>query len=232
MPTLERRHIKQPVEYRASQSGPGTLHGYAAVFNSYSQNLGGYVEQVDPNAFSKTLGDGLPVLCRYNHDDNYLLGTTEAETLRLLVDDVGLAYDDDLPGTTAGNDCSALAQRGDLRYSSFAFYTMEDEWGVTEQGFPVRTLLQVQLLDVAPVNSPAYLDSTVGLRSLAERLHVDVEQVKHASTVELRGLLLGEQIELPPVERRAEEEAKPEEQGDTHSQLDIQRRLLDLEHLR
>ena len=53
-----------------------------------------------------------------------------------------------------------------MKWSSFAFRTIEDEWGVTEQGFPLRTLLAVQLVDVAPVNSPAYLDTSVAARSL------------------------------------------------------------------
>ena len=232
---VERRHLAKPVEFRASENGPGTLHGYAAVFNRYSQNLGGFVEQVDPGAFSKTVGDGLPVLCRYNHDDNYLLGTTEAQTLRLAIDEIGLEYEDDLPNTTAGNDVSALAQRFDLRYSSFAFRTIEDEWSLTEQGFPLRTLLQVQLLDVAPVNSPAYLDSSVGMRSLASKLDVEPEQLEHATTAELRSLILGESIELPPAEKRGEEEQQKETdqgQGDTHPSVALRKRELEILKLR
>lgn len=229
---LERRHIAKPVEYRAAEDGPGVLFGYAATFNNYSQNLGGFVEQVAPGAFAKSLGDNLSVLCRYNHDDNYLLGTTEAQTLRLIPDDNGLGYEVDLPATTSGNDVSVLAKRGDVRYSSFAFYTLEDEWSVTEQGFPLRTLLSVQLVDVAPVNSPAYLDSSAGMRSLADRLEVDVEQVSNASTAELRSLILGESIELPPAETRTEQEAHEGGQGETHPHVSILQRQLDLEKLR
>jgi hypothetical protein len=33
----------------------------------------------------------------------------------------------------------------------------------------MRTLLKVRLMDVAPVNSPAYEDTSVGLRSLASK---------------------------------------------------------------
>jgi HK97 family phage prohead protease len=223
---LERRHIAKPVEYRAAGSGPGVLFGYAASFNKYSQNLGGFVEQVAPGAFAKSLGDNLAVLCRYNHDDNYLLGTTEAQTLRLVPDDIGLGYEVDLPDTSSGKDVSVLAKRGDVRYSSFAFYTLEDEWSVTEQGFPLRTLLSVQLVDVAPVNSPAYLDSTAGMRSLADRLDVDVEKVSHASTAELRSLILGEPIELP-AEKRGEHHPDGG-QGDTHPTISLLQRQHEL----
>jgi hypothetical protein len=34
---------------------------------------------------------------------------------------------------------------------------------------------------VAPVNSPAYLDTTAGLRSLAEKCHADIEEVRAAA---------------------------------------------------
>ena len=175
---VERRHLAQPVELRKLDGGIGVLRGYAAKYMRYSQNLGGFVEQVAAAAFLKSLGDKVPVIARYNHDDNYLLGTTEAETLRLLSDEVGLPYEVDLPDTTAGRDVAVLAFRGDLRYSSFAFHTIEDEWSVTEQGFPLRTLLNVQLIDVAPVNTPAYMDTSTGLRSLAHRIDVDPEHSK------------------------------------------------------
>lgn len=167
---LEVRVAPQTVEFRASSTDGqlGTLYGYAAVFNRLSQNLGGFVEQVDPAAFNKSLADQVPVMCRYNHEDDGLLGTTWADTLRLSVDDTGLAYEVDLPDTQAGRDCKALAARGDLKWSSFAFRTIEDEWTFTDQGFPLRTLKGVLLIDVAPVNSPAYLDTTVAARSLTE----------------------------------------------------------------
>lgn len=191
---LEHRNVVHTVELRASKtgSGPGTLVGYASKFNLLSQNLGGFVEAVAPGAFEKSISDELRVLCRYNHDDNYLLGTTEADTLTLAIDEVGLGYEDDLPDTSAGRDVAVLAARGDLRYSSFAFYCIEDEWSTTPQGFPLRTLLQVQLVDVAPVNSPAYLDSTVAMRSLSERIGVPVTALQGKPVEEVRALLAGE----------------------------------------
>lgn len=163
---LEIRTAAHAVELRAEGNGLGTLTGYAAVFNRHSQNLGGFVEQVDPAAFTKSLADGLPVMARGNHSDAMLLGTTWAETLRLSVDGTGLRYEVDLPDTGAGRDFRELAARGDIKWSSFAFRTIEDDWSVTEQGFPLRTLRAVQLVDVAPVNSPAYLDTSVAVRSL------------------------------------------------------------------
>lgn len=186
---IERRNTSGKVELRASSTGPGTLFGYAAVFNRASQNLGGFVEQVDPGAFTKSLGDAVRVLARFNHDDNYLLGTTDAGTCRLSVDGTGLAYEVDLPDTQAGRDVAVLASRGDLRFSSFAFRTILDDWSMTPDDFPLRTLLAVQLVDVAPVVTPAYMDSTAGMRSLAGKLGVDVEVLATKPLEEVRNMI-------------------------------------------
>ncbi len=176
---FERRFTAVPVELRA-KSESMKIGGYAAVFNRFSQNLGGFVEKVDPSFFNKSRGDGWPdVLARYNHDDNMLLGTTGGGTLRLKLDETGLDYEVDLPQSRA--DIGELVARGDVRKSSFAFRTFEDDWGLTDQGFPMRTLLSGQLIDVAPVNIPAYNDSTAGLRSLANKMQCDLEEVRSAA---------------------------------------------------
>lgn len=47
---------------------------------------------------------------------------------------------------------------------------LEDRWGQTEDGMPLRTLLHVKLVDTAPVINPAYLDTTSGMRPLAGHL--------------------------------------------------------------
>lgn len=221
MRDLEKRDNAGLVELRANQDGTSVLTGYAAVFNRYSQNLGGFVEQVDPAAFTKSLADSVPVVARFNHQDNLLLGTSEAGTLTLEIDGTGLRYTVDLPDTTAGRDVKALAERGDLRYSSFAFRTMEDEWDWTPDGFPLRTLRAVQLVDVAPVVNPAYRDTTTGLRSLAESFHVDLEAVRAAANDNaLARLLAGKE------DSRAHGHPGSESggQGETHPAL-AERRL-------
>lgn len=176
MSDAERRFTSVPVETRA-KSDSLTIGGYAAKFMRISQNLGGFVEQIDRGFFNKSRGDGWPsVVARYNHDDMSLLGTSDARTLRLGLDDIGLTYDVDLPQSR--NDVYELVQRGDVRQSSFAFITFEDDWATTDQGFPLRTLVSGRLLDVAPVNTPAYEDTSVGLRSLAAKFSADVEEVR------------------------------------------------------
>jgi len=152
------------------------------MFGRVSQNLGGFVEVVERSFFNKSRGDGWPdVMARYNHDDNMLLGTSGAGTLTLSLDETGLDYLVDPPQSRA--DVVELVQRGDVRKSSFAFRLPKegDEWTMSDQGYPLRRLVTGQLVDVAPVNAPAYLDTSAGLRSLAERMDADVEEVRSAA---------------------------------------------------
>jgi HK97 family phage prohead protease len=174
MTDAERRFTSVPVEVRAGSDGTMIVGGYAGQSNKLSQNLGGFVERYAPTFWSKSRGDGWPgVMARYNHDDNQLLGTTGGNTLRLGVDEVGLTYDVNLdPEISYQRDLYALVKRGDVRKSSQAFIVYEEEWSTTDQGFPLRTLISGKLVDVAPVNTPAYDDSSVGVRGLAEERSV------------------------------------------------------------
>lgn len=181
---LERRFTPGQVEVRAAATEKRTIGGYAAKFNRASQNLGGFIEVIAPAAFNRSRGNGFPdVMARYNHDDNMLLGTSNARTLQLEVDDIGLLYSVDLPQSRA--DVYELVQRGDVGKSSFAFRVIGDdgdEWGLSEQNFPQRTLLSVELHDVAPVNVPAYNDTSTAVRSLAKHVHADPEEVRKIAT--------------------------------------------------
>jgi uncharacterized protein len=175
MAAVERRFTTLPVELRATGDSP-KIGGYAAKFNKESRNLGGFIEIVQPTFFNKSRGDNWPdVMARYNH--TMLIGTTAAGTLQLRVDEIGLDYEVVPPQSRA--DVVELVQRGDVRKSSFAFRLPGeggDDWGMTEQGYPKRSLISGQLVDVAPVDDPAYLDTTTALRALG---NPDSEQAVH-----------------------------------------------------
>lgn len=171
-PDYETRAHAGRVELRAAPdgaSGPGTLTGYGAVFDSPSRDLGGFVEVIERSAFGDAGDDGLlditmhvRVMARGNHKSEYLLGTTDAGTLRLYVDDAGLRYEIDLPDTSYGRDFAVLAERGDIRFSSFAFRTLPegDDWRYGANDELVRYVTRAQLVDVAPVADPAYWGTT------------------------------------------------------------------------
>lgn len=179
MSEVERRFTPGQVEVRATAKDSRTVGGYALKFNKQSRNLGGFVEQIAGSALNKSRGDGWPeVMARYNHDDNMLLGTTAARTLRLTVDDQGLVYEVDVPQARA--DVYELVQRGDVTKSSFAFMVPPggDDWSLNDLDIPLRTLNSIKLVDVAPVNAPAYMDTSTAVRSLAVKMHADEAEVR------------------------------------------------------
>jgi HK97 family phage prohead protease len=179
MSDAERRFTSVPVEIRAGSDKP-TIGGYAAKFTpAISQNLGGFKEQIMPVAFNRSASQGWPdVQARYNHEDSMLLGTVGGGSLRLRVNDTGLQYEVDMLDDAISQRIYKLVARGDVRQSSFAFIADQDEWTTDDTGFPLRSLHQVRLVDVAPVNAPAYLDTTAAVRSLAKRFDALEEEVR------------------------------------------------------
>lgn len=158
---LERRMTTGEVEFRAKGSNM-YVEGYASVFEKRSGNLGGFVERVKPTAFNKTIQEA-DVRALWNHDPQYVLGRTGARTLELSIDQSGLYYRSLLPNTSYAKDLAALLERRDVRESSFTFFNVQDSWDLTEEGYPQRSLIEVGLIDVAPVTFPAYPDATSGV---------------------------------------------------------------------
>lgn len=202
--TYERRTATGTVELRAV-GDKRVIAGYGAVFNKLSQNLGGFVEQVAPGAFAKTIQEQ-DIRALFNHGEDGVLGRLAAKTLRLVEDGTGLAYEIDPPDTTLGRDVATLIARGDISGSSFGFRVIEDDWGETEAGFPLRTLKQVSLRDVGPVTFPAYVDTSTAMRSFAEARSVDLAVVMAAAAAgDLRSIQPqepGDGRETPTVHRR------------------------------
>lgn len=173
---LERRILREPVAIRSTEAG-ARIGGYALKFNKLSRNLGGWVEQIDPSSLRKSEGDGWPgVMARYNHD--LLLGSIAGNSLRLSVDGTGLDYEVDLLDDPTSQRVYRLTERGDVSKSSFAAYMHESDWSQTPDGFPLRTVVSMSLVDVAPVDDPAYFDTSTGLRSLAEARDMELAEVQ------------------------------------------------------
>jgi HK97 family phage prohead protease len=162
---LERRYTAAEVEVR-SHGAKVFIEGYAAVFGKRSGNLGGFVEVVEPTAFTKTVKEA-DVRALQNHDANLVLGRTKAGTLELSIDQSGLYYRVLPPNTTYARDLLEVMERGDVNQSSFSFFKVHDDWDLTEEEFPQRHLQEVGLVDVSPVTYPAYEDATSGVGRVA-----------------------------------------------------------------
>jgi uncharacterized protein len=193
---IETRSFTLPPELRNTNSG-NTIGGYASPFDVRSQPLpspsgGLFVEVVSTRAWNKAKGDdwvGVESFWEHKRDNpEYMLGTTKTGSLRCGVDNLGLWYEVDL--LPARYDLRDLVARGDVGGSSVTMIVMDDDWSVSENGFPVRTLNSCRLIELGPTANPAYLNSSVSLRSLAKFCDAPLSDIEErAATGDLRGLL-------------------------------------------
>jgi len=145
------------------------IRGYAAVFDKFSDDLGGFVEKIARGAFQKSLKSD-DVRALFNHDPNYVLGRTKPGTLRLTEDDKGLAIEIDPPETQWARDLQVSIDRGDISQMSFGFRVVSDDWKHVNGKVSERTLIEVRLFDVSPVTFPAYPQTTVKVRDYLKSL--------------------------------------------------------------
>ena len=71
------------------------IRGYAVVFNTPSEDLGGFVETIEPSAVDRTLRENLDVRALVDHDTSKIIGRTKAGTLALTKDSRGLLVEID-----------------------------------------------------------------------------------------------------------------------------------------
>ena len=141
--------------------------GYGSVFNTLSNELGGFREIIAEGAFDGRLNDDVRFLI--NHDGLPLARTTNG-TLKLTTDERGLKYEAQVANTSLGRDLIELMKNGTVNQSSFAFVVEDDSWEVRD-GINIRTVNKVsRLYDVSAVTYPAFEEASasVALRSMEE----------------------------------------------------------------
>lgn len=173
--------------FEIREDGDGIrIEGYAALFDSRSENLGGFTETIERGAFRKSLDSRNNVMFYFNHDSSMVLASKRAGTLRLEEDERGLKVSADIAPTSYGRDAKILVERGDVTGFSFGFSMPSDgrgdEWN--PEGTE-RILKSVRLFEVSLVGSPAYAETngTAMIRNfdmVAERADVDPEALADA----------------------------------------------------
>lgn len=166
MNKIERRFI--PSELRASADEP-RISGYSIVFDSWSEDLGGFRERIAPDATIE-YDD---VVAKFNHDNNFVLGRLSSGTLKLNRDERGISMENDPPDTQWARDLLVSMRRGDIKQQSFAFRVADrktgQEWEERD-GMLWRTLKHIKISDVSVVTDPAYSKTDAQVRSLSEIL--------------------------------------------------------------
>lgn len=177
-----RSYSAEPIELR-QLNGEMRISGYAAVYNSFSRDMGGMKEIIKPGAFDKSLDEvrngKREVVARFNHQGGFnLLASTKNGSLELRSDSKGLHYDARLLQTQASKDAYSMIQSGLISGSSFAFNVTDiggEHW-TSNKGETIRELRSVNLVDVAPCEEAAYEAATVQTRSMIESWKAFIEQ--------------------------------------------------------
>lgn len=166
MNSRETRAFTAELRIQGGGDTPSRIVGHAALFNSLSEDLGGFREQIAPGAFSDSIKSD-DVRALFNHSPDYILGRTASGTLTLSEDDDGLVSEIDPPNTQFVRDLMVSIERGDISQMSFAFRVKPDgqTWEERDE-MTLRTLTNVTLYDVSPVTFPAYPETDVGVRSM------------------------------------------------------------------
>lgn len=157
--TIEQRTLSSNLEVRESTEGTGlTVSGYAIRFNEPSQPLEyGFKEIIKPGAFSESLAKR-NIVALHQHDDKQLLGSTQANSLRLEEREEGIYFELDLLETR--KELYELVKRGDLKSASFGF-TVTDEKFNRNGNEDIREVRKGTLYEISLVHTPAYPTTTV-----------------------------------------------------------------------
>lgn len=200
------------IEARVADDGTEEkrVRGYATVFDEpyLLFDWGDYrvFEQIDPHAFDDC--DMSDVIMQYDHEGRVFARNTNG-TLKLEIDERGLAVDADLSGTALGGELYEEISGGYTTKMSFGFMVAEDKREVINDHenhttTVNRTITKIsKLYDVSAVSIPANDATEISARSFcdgviaeleAERLRAEELMLERARTATRARALKGEQL--------------------------------------
>lgn len=143
------------------------VHGVPVVFNTptvlWEYDGIQFKEQIDRHAFDKC--DMSDVIFNYNHG-GHVAARLRNNTLKLLINDVGMEMDAFLGGTEFGRQLLEEIRGGYIDKMSFAF-TVAEDGDEYDAATHTRTITRIKkLYDVSAVDIPAYDTTSISARDL------------------------------------------------------------------
>ena len=166
--TMEKRVYNIETRVEKDENDREVVVGYGSIFNSRSENLGGFYEFIAPEAITNETIMASDVRALINHDPNLILARSKngEGNLMLSVDEKGLRYQFNIPETSYGKDLAINLKNGNISQSSFAFTIAEggDTWSTDDEGRDIRTITKInRLYDISSVTYPAYSEASSDL---------------------------------------------------------------------
>ncbi len=164
---MEKRFLKvKELRVATGADGQKTLTGYAGVYNSLSEDLGGWKEKLTPGTFSRSLKQQPDIRMFSEHDPKQgILGRTKSGTLKVDEDGSGIHFELAVPNTTLGNDVVESVNRGDIDGCSLGMVVRDCSWDKVD-GNVLRTVNDADLDHITVTSMPAYTGTSVQLRTL------------------------------------------------------------------
>jgi len=146
------------------------ISGYVNVTEKKSRPVitphGKVLEEIEPRAFERALARAGDITVTVDHDSTHVYASTNAGTLELYEDNIGLHADVLIQDETLID----LAKQGKIRGWSFGMYNVQDELEQRAEGLPVRHIRELDLDHVTLVvkKQPCYSATSVEIRAEAE----------------------------------------------------------------
>ena len=209
-------YCHRSAEFRASgnegQTDGRTLEGYAAVFDTDTEINsweGQFVERIAKGAFKKTLNERKPIM-QYDHGRDTRVGSVPIGVYNeIREDDHGLFVSGRVFDNNVVEPVRQAIEAQAISGMSFKFRVTRDEWrdgsGKLLRGNEIgnllfdpgsrgplqRTIKEVSLFEAGPVASPAYSQTSVGVRSMADMTEAD----RQALAAEYRRTMMVEEVD-------------------------------------
>jgi HK97 family phage prohead protease len=136
------------------------------MFNDQTVIAGEFRERIAQGAVTRTLNEHPDVVMLLAHDSGRVLGRVSAGTLSLQQDRIGLYFSLQVdPSTPEGQTALGTVGRQDVKGCSFGFRVRGETWEDGGNRLPLRTITDVDLLEVTLTAFPAYETTSASLRS-------------------------------------------------------------------
>lgn len=163
---MEKEIRQLQIDYRADADSR-KVEGVAIVFNSLSNDLGGFREMIEPEAVEGVIEQS-DIFFLYNHtSDRGFLARSKfgVGSLSTEVREDGVHFSFDAPRTALGDEVLEYLRRGDVNQCSFAFSVETDMWDKQVDGTYIRTIKKFnRLYDMSLVDTPAYSQTSACAR--------------------------------------------------------------------
>ena len=175
------KEVRYINEVRASHDDR-KIEGKAIAFNSISCDLGGFREQIIPEAISEDVINSSDIFFLLNHSNNRGILARQKNgfgSLKTDIRDDGVYFSFEAPQTSLGDELLEYLRRGDITQCSFAFTVKDDKWERQADNSYVRTILRFdKIFDMSAVFKPAYDATEVKCARFAEIMAQEAEEAK------------------------------------------------------